>query len=203
MQLGLSLMLSFTAVFGISLHATSYVIANPVVRAAAALVIALTVFMFDRALYQSDWFYQGSVRDEGPSEGREASRRSASLWRFVRISARLAISFALAWIIALFLELAIFSDTITDKIKRDNLAANATTYDKIDRYENALDEDIAARRKSLAELELINRQKSAAPTPEPSVSPVPPDPYQPQILALDEQERQLRSAVGDLNAEVR
>ena len=46
-------------VLGITFHATGYVIANPWLRLLAAAVVALTVFMFDRALYQSDWFVQG------------------------------------------------------------------------------------------------------------------------------------------------
>ena len=61
-HLGFSLVLSFTVVLGISFHATGYVIADPWVRLLAATVVALTVFMFDRALYQSDWFYQGILQ---------------------------------------------------------------------------------------------------------------------------------------------
>jgi hypothetical protein len=41
-------------VLGISFHATGYMIADPWMRGGVSLVIALTVFMFDRALYQSD-----------------------------------------------------------------------------------------------------------------------------------------------------
>ena len=58
-HLGLSLLLSFTVVLGITFHATGYVITNLWLRLVSATVVALTVFMFDRALYQSDWFYQG------------------------------------------------------------------------------------------------------------------------------------------------
>src|SRR5262245_26313261 len=65
-QLGFSLFLSFVVVFGIALHATGYMIVDPWMRAAVSLVIALTVFMFDRALYQSDWFYQGFLWGSGP-----------------------------------------------------------------------------------------------------------------------------------------
>ena len=53
-------------VLGISFHATGYMIADPWMRGAVSLVIALTVFMFDRALYQSDWFYQGFLWQSGP-----------------------------------------------------------------------------------------------------------------------------------------
>ena len=54
-------------VLGISFHATGYMIADPWVRGGVSLVIALTVFMFDRALYQSDWFYQGFLWQSGPA----------------------------------------------------------------------------------------------------------------------------------------
>ena len=50
-HLGFALCLSFTVVLGISYHATGYMIANTGTRLLVSLVIALTVFMFDRALY--------------------------------------------------------------------------------------------------------------------------------------------------------
>src|SRR5439155_424462 len=133
-HLGFSLLLSFTVVLGASFHAAGYIIANVWVRAVAATVVALTVFMFDRALYQSDWFHQGILMPgdggiEGPAD------RSRSARRFLRITIRLAISFGLAWVIAMFLELAIFSDTISEKIQRDHIAANQPVYEKIAQYE--------------------------------------------------------------------
>src|SRR6185503_7433255 len=110
-HLGFALCLSFIVVLGISFHATGYMIADPLMRGAASLVIALTVFMFDRALYQSDWFYQGLLWQSGSPGEREAGPRPAR--RFLRIAIRLAMSFGLAWVIAVFLELAIFNDTIS------------------------------------------------------------------------------------------
>jgi hypothetical protein len=188
-HLGFSLFLSFVVVFGIALHATGYMIADPWLRAAVSLVIALTVFMFDRALYQSDWFYQGFLWQ--PAAGDEAARgRSAR--RFLRITIRLAMSFGLAWVIAVFLELAIFSDTISDKIKRDHVAANQGVYQKIERYETELGTEIEARRKSLAALEAVYRDELATPVadaPEPSgIADL-----EQQIRALDAQENTLRA----------
>ena len=55
-HLGFSLCLSFIVILGITFHATGYVIQNIWMRLLTATVVALTVFMFDRALYQSDWF---------------------------------------------------------------------------------------------------------------------------------------------------
>src|SRR4051794_38402300 len=119
-HLGFALCLSFVVVLGVSFHATGYMIPDPLLRGAVALVIALTVFMFDRALYQSDWFYQGVLWQSGA----EAANEGRSARRLLRIAIRLAMSFGLAWVIAIFLELAIFSDTIGDKIKRDHVTVN-------------------------------------------------------------------------------
>ena len=44
-HLGFALCLSFIVVLGISFHATGYMIADPWMRGAVSLVIALTVFM--------------------------------------------------------------------------------------------------------------------------------------------------------------
>ena len=158
--------------------------------------------MFDRALYQSDWFSQGLLRGADPDPELSTSASSA-LWRFVRIFVRLAISFALAWIIALFLELAIFSDTITDQIVRDHVKANQSTYQKLERYEQALDDDIAARRKSLAALEAINTNNiGVAPALQSRGGPVAADLYEPQLLALNKQELDVRAVMRELNVEI-
>jgi hypothetical protein len=135
-HLGFSLTLSFIVVLAIIFHATGYVITNGWMRFAAAAVVAMTVFLFDRALYQSDWFFQGIFSS---SSGGDSLDGPSSAWlavrRFLRIAGRLLISFGLAWVIAVFLELAIFSDTITDKLKHDQLAANQGIYQKVERYE--------------------------------------------------------------------
>ena len=146
-HLGLSLLLSFTVVLGITFHATGYVIANPWMRLFASTVVALTVFMFDRALYQSDWFTQGVLRQPAGNAERGASWQA--LRRFFRITIRLSISLGLAWVIAVFLELAVFSDTISEKIKRDHVAANQPVYAKIEQYEAQLAAEIEQRRRDL------------------------------------------------------
>src|SRR5439155_1596043 len=66
--------------------------------------------------------------------------------RFLRIAIRLAMSFGLAWLIAIFLELAIFSDTIGDRIKQDHIAINQPVYQKIEQYEAGLGNEIAQLR---------------------------------------------------------
>ena len=158
-HLGLSLLLSFTVVLGITFHATGYVIANPWLRLFTAAVVALTVFMFDRALYQSDWFVQGVFRL--PAGKGERGDSWAGARRFFRIATRLTISLGLAWVIAVFLELAVFSDTISDKIKREHVEANRLVYAKIEQYEAQLAAEVGERRRNLTALEQLQRRELA------------------------------------------
>jgi hypothetical protein len=209
-HLGFSLCLSFIVVLGITFHATGYVIENGWMRLLAATVVALTVFMFDRALYQSDWFYQGIFRQ--PQSGSDSYGRS-ELWRSVRrsfrITVRLAISFGLAWIIALFLELAIFSDTITEKLQRDYLAANQPIFEKIEKYETQLDGEIAERRSSLGALESLYRRERAAMIETGSAADAQLERHEQltrtadeQIRALDAQEKELRTELRQIEEKI-
>ena len=196
-HLGFSLLLSFTVVLGISFHATSYVITDIWMRLLASTVVALTVFMFDRALFQSDWFYQGILqrRDSG-TDWWQSSRR------FLRIAIRLSISFGLAWIIAVFLELTIFSDTINERIKRDHLTGNQSIYQKIEGYEAQLDREIEQRRQNLTRAEeLYRRELSAAPPPE-AAAPVPLEELERRIKDLDVQEQELRGELRQIQQTV-
>jgi len=189
-HLGFSLLLSFVVVLGITFHASGYVLTETWMRLLVATVVALTVFMFDRALYQSDWFNQGLL---WPATAGRDPQRPTGLWpslrRFCRITIRLSISFGLAWIIAVFLELAVFSDTITDKIKSDHLAANQPIFKKIEQYETQLGDEIEQRRQRLAELEMLYGRELTASAAVPSSSE-----YGPQQLALDQR-------IGDLDAQ--
>ena len=201
-HLGFSLCLSFIVVLGISFHATGYMITDPWMRGGVSLVIALTVFMFDRALYQSDWFYQGFLWPSGPApDGGAGGGKSAR--RFLRITIRLAMSFGLAWVIAVFLELAIFSDTITDKVKRDHVTVNQPVYQKIEQYQAGLGAEIEQRRKSLAALEsLYSEELTKAPvveTPEPAQM----SELEQQIKALDAQESELRVELRQIQEQIK
>jgi hypothetical protein len=106
-------------VLGITFNVTGYVIADPWLRLLAAAVVALTVVMLDRALYHSDWFVQGVFRL--PAGNGERGDPWAGTRRFFRIAIRLTISLGLAWVIAVFQELAVFSDAISEKTKRDHV----------------------------------------------------------------------------------
>jgi hypothetical protein len=198
-QLAFSLLLSFLVVFGITFHATGYVITSMWLRLLAATVIALTVFMFDRALYQSDWFYQGALAE---SARQEESNPRRSVGRFVRIGIRLTISFGLAWVIAVFLELAIFSDTINDKIKRDHIGANREIFQKIEGHETRLDAEIAQRRRNLAAAEVLYRSEMSAPALLEFAALAPVDDHEQQIRRLDAQDQSLRTELRQLGEKV-
>jgi uncharacterized protein DUF4407 len=189
-HLGFSLLLSFIVVLGITFHASGYVLTETWMRLLVATVVALTVFMFDRALYQSDWFNQGLLWQAAASRNHG---NPAGIWpslrRFCRIAIRLSISFGLAWIIAVFLELAVFSDTITDKIKSDHLVANQPIFKKIEQYETQLGDEIEQRRQRLAELEKLYGRELTTSTVVPLNSE-----FGPQQLALDQR-------IGDLDAQ--
>ena len=140
-HLGFSLGLSLR-VLGISFHATGYVIADPWVRPGGVRGRAHGVHVRPRALpvgWSTRVFSSAAstVRPTTPDRGRPPRR-------FFRITIRLTISFALAWIIAVFLELAIFSDTISEKVKRDHLAGNQPIFQKIELPGAARSRDRAA-----------------------------------------------------------
>jgi len=111
LQLGLQLVVSISLIFAITYYSTGYVISDPAMRTAVSAIVALTVFLFDRSLFQSDWFLERGER-------RWLAR--------TRIVVRVVISLCIAYILSLFLELAIFADTISDQLKRNHIAANAS-----------------------------------------------------------------------------
>ncbi|HEY0327903.1 MAG TPA: DUF4407 domain-containing protein [Rhodopseudomonas sp.] len=200
-HLGFSLCLSFVVVLGISFHATGYMIADVGTRLLAAVVIALTVLMFDRALCQSDWFYQGALWTKGDAAEAEAESQQ-STWRFGRIAIRLAMSFGLAWVIAMFLELAIFSGTIDDKIERDRVAANQPIYQKIEQYNQQLGGEIDRRQAAVAALEeLLHNALTEAPAADAAAQGRSNDIDQ-QIKALAVREAELRAEQREIQQTV-
>jgi len=202
-QLGFSLVLSFTVVLGITFHASGYILDDVWQRLLVATVVALTVFMFDRALYQSDWFYQGLLWL--PAGGRDPEARTGpwtSLRRFCRITIRLSMSFGLAWVIAVFLELAVFSDTITDKIKRDHVAINQPIFQKIEQYEAQLSAEIEQRRQHLGELEKLYGRELTAPAAASDELGQPLRAVNEHITHLDAQEERLRTELRDVEAKI-
>lgn len=200
-HLGLSLLLSFTVVFGVTFHATGYMIESVPTRLLVALVVAMTVLMFDRALCQSDWFSQGSLWSPGASVQTGAQARQ-SVWRFTRIAIRLSLSLGLAWVIAMFLELAIFSGTISDKIERDRVAANQPIFDKIGQFEAQLDAEGERRRDKIVELEAVMRTGFAgSSTLDPALA-ARSEAIEQQIKLLDRREGEVRADLKQIDESI-
>jgi hypothetical protein len=105
----------------------------------------------------------------------------------------------LAWVIAVFLELAVFSDTISEKIKRDHVAVNRPVYAKIEQYEAQLAGEIEERRTNLVALEELRRRELALDHAPPARS----DDREPQIRALAEEIANLDALEQDLRSELR
>lgn len=200
-HLGVSLCLSFVVVFGISFHATGYMISDVRLQAATSFVIATVVFMFDRALYQSDWFYQGLLRrNEDGTESDLSWKQTA--WRLLRVTVRLSISFGLAWVIATFLELAIFSDSISERIEQNRAAANAPVVQKVEQFQAQLDAESERRRANLETLETALRN---APSAIPSADPAANarfDEIEQRIKALDTEEQGLRAELREIDKNI-
>ncbi|MFC0242517.1 DUF4407 domain-containing protein [Rhodopseudomonas telluris] len=196
-HLGASLCLSFIVVVGVSFHATGYMIANVWTRLLVSGVIGLTVLMFDRALCQSDWFYQGTLWNTAPIQSSSEARQTA--WRFVRVGIRLLMSFGLAWVIAMFLELAIFSGTINEKIEADRIAANQPIYAKIAQYEAGLNAEAARRQAGIDALEALHRDAlTEVPPLEPALQSRTDDIDQ-QIKALVAREADVRADIAQID----
>lgn len=199
-HIGLSLCLSFTVVLGIAFVATGYMIDQLSARIAISIVIAATVFMFDRALFQSDWFVQGAFH---PDDGiPHAGGWRHIVGRFVRISARLTISFGLAWVIALFLELAIFSDTINARIERDRIAANRPAFDELASFSADLDRQIAERAAKVATLEQTLLTALADKAVPDGATSTPDVEWDRRVKALADTEAALRAEVRQIEATI-
>ncbi|MBA3519294.1 MAG: DUF4407 domain-containing protein [Rhizobiales bacterium] len=142
-HLGLSLVLSFLVTFGITYHATSYMIEGALPRLGISAIVALVICLFDRALFQADWFDQGAGQRDA---------RSARVKRALRLGLRLGLSVALAYILSIFLELSIFSGPISEKIYEEYTESNRPVLGRVSEFEESLDEEIRSRRENLVAL---------------------------------------------------
>ena len=151
-QLGTWLIVSFSLVFLITLHSTSYVPVietNLALRLFVALLVALTITLFDRALYQSDWFYHGYFQ---PGKALAAAGQAGKATKVARIAVRLLISFFVAYGLSSFLELALFSGSIDDRLEQANRKANASLTEQVRRHHNELEREIESRRSTISTL---------------------------------------------------
>ena len=154
-QLGFSLVLNFFLVFGLTFYSVGYFLPELYARALVAFVVASVLTMFDRALFQFDWFTIALLRD-----AREVNRRTtilqgllAAARPFWRLSLRLAISLAIAYTLSVFAEIAVFDSAIRERMTAENYAENELYRDKLSKFEKGLDEQRAAVRKRITDLE--------------------------------------------------
>ena len=124
-----------------------------------ATLIAGCIFMFDRAIYQSDWFYQlpyrgaRSDKNTGSADGWSWGLAGYFGGKAFRVVIRLGISLALAYGGSRFLELRIFESQLLGQMQRAHIAENAGLYDTLREDLTAIDKDIAARQASTAALD--------------------------------------------------
>jgi hypothetical protein len=124
-------------------------------KIAIALLIASGVTLFDRALFQSDWFYMGLVQQIQQSLRTEPTRQEKfRLWGryFLRIFFRLGISLLIAFTLSLFAEVAVFGDAITEKIDAKFNSENAEYYKKLQDQTKAVDQKIATADSRIAQI---------------------------------------------------
>lgn len=154
-QLGFSLVLNFLLLFGLTFYSVGYFLPELYARVLVALVVAAVLTMFDRALFQFDWFTVALLQDV-----RDLNRRTSVLHGFLtvarpfwRLSLRLLISLAIAYTLSVFAEVAVFDSAIRERMTADNYAENELYRDKMSTFERGLDEQQAALRKRIAGLE--------------------------------------------------
>ena len=148
-QLGAWLVISFLLVFIICVHSIRFVpmIENDVAgRVAVALLVASTIFLFDRALYQSDWFFQRQLKESGSTSDQAGSWHGRQAGRLIL---RLGISLLVAFQLSVFLELSIFSEAIKDRLEEKNSAANALTINRIEAFRKEQDTDLASQKAAI------------------------------------------------------
>jgi hypothetical protein len=163
-QLGISLIIAFCFVSSISYYSLGYFLHSEPAKITIAILIASVVSLFDRALFQSDWFYMGLVtqlRDRLQSEQSSADK----LWiigrQSLRIFFRLGISLLIAYTLSLFVETAVFGDAITEKIEAKFLLENAEYYKKLQEQSKSVDLKVIAAetRTNTINQQLNNREQ--------------------------------------------
>lgn len=133
-QLGMSLVINFWFIFFLATYSIGYIFQNPYARTAVAGIIAAVIVLFDRALFQSDWFQMNLVSQirEAIEEEQQTEHKAKLIFYYVsRIFFRLAISIVIAYTLALFVELAVFSDAVSERIEQKFSQDNTVFYQKL------------------------------------------------------------------------
>ena len=154
-QLGFSLVLNFLLLFGLTFYSVGYFLPELYARVLVALIVAAVLTMFDRALFQFDWFTVALLQDV-----RDLNRRTTIVQGFLavarpfwRLSLRLLISLAIAYTLSVFAEVAVFDSAIRERMTADNYAENELYRDKLSKFERGLDEQRAALRTRITDFE--------------------------------------------------
>ena len=101
-----------------------------------------------------------------------------------------------------FLELAIFSDSITERIVADHLTANKSIFDRIEKEKVQLDNEVELQRKNLASLEALYQRELTDNVPLDVASQVQFDSYEQQKKNLDKLEQTLRTQAQELRNKI-
>lgn len=158
-QLGISLLLTFIVVAAATYASVSYFVPHYPISAAMALVVATIVVLFDRALFQADWFEMGVLTEI-------SNESEAGVWRlvvrylprFFKICARLGISVLLAFTVSTMVEPAAFGGMIRDLLETENELANAEYHDQVGR----LEADLTDRKGELeTQIDMLSQRVSA------------------------------------------
>lgn len=167
-HIGYALSLTFVVIFGIVFYSLTYLdgaqivldtqnnavkfdthpfsVIDYVKYALIAMVIALVVFLFDRAFYQSDWFVQTPYGVENTVWEKSINIIS----KFFRIAVRLTISVALAYALSIFLELKLYESELLDTMQKKHFNENKLHYESLKVYADRLNSE---------EIELKNEEE--------------------------------------------
>lgn len=186
-QLGVMLTLTFLIIAAITFYSLTYIggssaeydvstnsfrledktigLLRYVLAAAIAIVVALIITLFDRMIYQSDWFYQISIADARRLG--KSNRIRFFFSKAFRIVVRLAISVAVAYALSTFLELKVFESQIVKRVQEIYLSRNEQAFEDIRDYAGTLSSRIAEKRERLDNLRREAAElRSARPVPD-------------------------------------
>ena len=185
-HIGIALSLTFLVIFSISFLSIEYingaaVVLNPDTHTlelaignrtplgvfftvAAALVIASIVALFDRALFQSDWFSQLPFRSKQGFWDK--------FWfiagKIFKTIIRIGMSLALAYVLSTFVELKILESSILTVMQKHHLTENAALYDELKTQVSSLEATGNGQKAIVTQLETDLQKRIAERSLDPS-----------------------------------
>jgi len=135
----------------IKMDSSSHEMWNYLVFAGVAGVIALIIFLFDRAFYQSDWF---SHHPYG---------QKMSMWKKIktffskisRMSVRIGISLILAYALSTFAELKFYESELLTSMQKQHLEENKDIYTRLKADIQSLEDEIPEKKQE--EMKLLKK----------------------------------------------